>query len=88
MVRLQNFVSQEPSLRLAVSQIALGEDAWGANTSVAGGGGVACGVMQNDSRMWKAARTAWHRLLIATTLMDYTTKRSMAILFTKNYGVY
>ncbi|CAB3225335.1 unnamed protein product [Arctia plantaginis] len=83
---LQNFVSQEPSLRLAVSQVALGEDAWGANTSVAGGGGVACGVMQNDSRMWKAARTAWHRLLIATTLMDYATKRSMAILFTKNYG--
>lgn len=42
--------------------------------------------MQNDSRMWKAARTAWHRLLIATTLMDYSTKRAMAILFTKNYG--
>lgn len=83
---LQNFVSQEPSLRLAVSQVALGEDVWGASTSVGGGGGVACGVMQNDSRMWKAARIAWHRLLIATTLMDYSTKKSMAILFTKNYG--
>ncbi|XP_050551881.1 E3 ubiquitin-protein ligase UBR1 isoform X3 [Spodoptera frugiperda] len=83
---LQNFVSQEPSLRLAVSQVALGEEVWGASTSVGGGGGVACGVMQNDSRMWKAARTAWHRLLIATTLMDYSTKRAMAILFTKNYG--
>ncbi|KAI5631227.1 ATP-dependent clp protease adaptor protein clpS domain-containing protein [Phthorimaea operculella] len=55
---LQNFVSQEPVLRLA-----------------------------NDFRMWKAARTAWHRLLIATTLMDYTTKKQMAVLFTKNYGV-
>ncbi|XP_022823526.1 E3 ubiquitin-protein ligase UBR1 isoform X2 [Spodoptera litura] len=83
---LQNFVSQEPSLRLAVSQVALGEEVWGASTSVGGGGGVACGVMQNDSRMWKAARTAWHRLLIATTLMDYSTKKAMAILFTKNYG--
>nr|XP_049697374.1 E3 ubiquitin-protein ligase UBR1 isoform X6 [Helicoverpa armigera] len=83
---LQNFVSQEPSLRLATSQVALGEEVWGAGASVGGGGGVACGVMQNDSRMWKAARTAWHRLLIATTLMDYTTKRTMAILFTKNYG--
>ncbi|XP_075982328.1 ubr1 ubiquitin ligase isoform X2 [Anticarsia gemmatalis] len=81
---LQNFVSQEQSLRLGVSQVALGEDVWGA--SCVAGGGVAVGVMQNDSRMWKAARTAWHRLLIATTLMDYTTKRSMAILFTKNYG--
>ncbi|XP_037303445.1 E3 ubiquitin-protein ligase UBR1 isoform X2 [Manduca sexta] len=82
---LQNFVSQEPQLRLAVSQVALGEECWGSATAV-GGGGVAVGVMQNDFRMWKAARTAWHRLLIATTLMDYTTKRTMAILFTKNYG--
>lgn len=82
--RLQNFVSQEPSLRLAVSQVALGEDSWGA--SGGGSGGVAGGVMQNDFRMWKAARTAWHRLLIATTLMDYSTKKAMAILFTKNYG--
>ncbi|XP_026318050.1 E3 ubiquitin-protein ligase UBR1 [Hyposmocoma kahamanoa] len=80
---LQNFVSQEPSLRLAVSQVALGDDAWGASGP---SGGVAGGVMQNDFRMWKAARTAWHRLLIATTLMDYTTKKAMAILFTKNYG--
>ncbi|XP_047998255.1 LOW QUALITY PROTEIN: E3 ubiquitin-protein ligase UBR1 [Leguminivora glycinivorella] len=84
---LQNFVAQEPSLRLAVSQVALGEDAGpiGAS-SLSGGGGVAVGVMQNDCRMWKAARTAWHRLSIATTLMDYTTKKTMAILFTKNYG--
>ncbi|CAH2087795.1 unnamed protein product [Euphydryas editha] len=82
---LQNFVSQEQSLRLAVSQVALAEEPAGL---AAGGaaGGVAAGVMQNDCRMWKAARTAWHRLLIATTLMDYSTKRAMAILFTKNYG--
>ncbi|CAH0663514.1 unnamed protein product [Chilo suppressalis] len=84
---LQNFVSQEPSLRLAVSQVALGEATWGSSGAVAlGSGGVAGAVMQNDSRMWKAARTAWHRLLIATTLMDYSTKRTMAILFTKNYA--
>ncbi|KAH9628503.1 hypothetical protein HF086_017329 [Spodoptera exigua] len=42
-LKLQNFVSQEPSLRLAVSQVALGEEVWGASTSVGGGGGVACG---------------------------------------------
>ncbi|XP_045504697.1 E3 ubiquitin-protein ligase UBR1 isoform X2 [Colias croceus] len=80
---LQNFVSQEQSLRLAVSQVALGIDS---TPGGAGPGGVAAGVMQNDCRMWKAARTAWHRLLIATTMMDYSTKRTMAILFTKNYG--
>ncbi|XP_068622953.1 E3 ubiquitin-protein ligase UBR1 [Battus philenor] len=88
---LQNFVSNEPRLRLAVSQVALGEDggasALGGASGVGGvAGGVVGGVMQNDCSMWKAARTAWHRLLIATTLMDYETKRTMAILFTKNYG--
>ncbi|CAG5053999.1 unnamed protein product [Parnassius apollo] len=88
---LQNFVSQEQRLRLVVSRVALGEEgcaaAGGAGSGAVGGaGGVAGGVMQNDCRMWKAARTAWHRLLIATTLMDYDTKRTMAILFTKNYG--
>ncbi|CAK1542493.1 unnamed protein product [Leptosia nina] len=84
---LQNFVSQEQSLRLAVSQVALGEEAGFGGGSLPGiNGGVAAGVMQNDCRMWKAARTAWHRLLIATTLMDYSTKKAMAILFTKNYG--
>ncbi|XP_052749909.1 E3 ubiquitin-protein ligase UBR1 isoform X2 [Galleria mellonella] len=82
---LQIFVSLEPSLRLATSQVALGAEAWGVSTSLHGGG-VTAAVMQNDFRMWKAARSAWHRLLIATTLMDYTTKREMAILFTRNYG--
>ncbi|XP_041969901.1 E3 ubiquitin-protein ligase UBR1 isoform X2 [Aricia agestis] len=82
---LQNFVCQEASLRLAVSSVALGESGGGAG-AVGGGGGVANGVLQNDCQMWKAARTAWHNLLIATTLMDYSTKRTMAILFTKNYG--
>ncbi|XP_053616126.1 E3 ubiquitin-protein ligase UBR1 isoform X2 [Plodia interpunctella] len=86
---LQNFVSQEPSLRLTVSQVALGAEVWGGGGGGGGtlcGGGVAGAVMQNDFRMWKAARTAWHRLLIATTLMDCSTKRAMAILFTRNYG--
>ncbi|XP_050682744.1 E3 ubiquitin-protein ligase UBR1 isoform X2 [Leptidea sinapis] len=84
---LQNFVSQEQSLRLAVSQVILGEEAGLGGGSLPGiTGGVAAGVMQNDCRMWKAARTAWHRLLITTTLMDYSTKKAMAILFTKNYG--
>ncbi|XP_047516018.1 E3 ubiquitin-protein ligase UBR1 isoform X1 [Pieris napi] len=85
---LQNFVSQEPSLRLVLSQVALGEEeGLSSGLSLSNmSGGVAAGVMQNDCHMWKAARTAWHRLLIATTLMDYSTKRTMAILFTKNYG--
>lgn len=82
-------MSHEPSLRLAVSQVALNEDAWDGSGGMSGlvsGGGVAVGVMLNDIRMWKAARTAWHRLLIVTTLMDYSTKKAMAVLFTQYYG--
>lgn len=86
--RIQNFVAQEPSLRLGVSQVALGQEMFGAHSAICNTGGVVVSVMQNDARMWKAARTAWHRLLIATTLMDYSTKRAMAIIFTKNYGKY
>lgn len=56
------------------------------NMAYGDGASVVVAVMHNDCRMWKAARTAWHRLLIATTLMDYSTKKDMAILFTKNYG--
>ncbi|CAG9128752.1 unnamed protein product [Plutella xylostella] len=89
---LQNFVAQEPALRLAVSQVALGQFEWPTAAGAAAwpaptpAGGVAEGVMLNDWRMWKAARSAWHRLLIATTLMDYETKKTMAQLFTRNYG--
>ncbi|XP_073954798.1 ubr1 ubiquitin ligase isoform X3 [Choristoneura fumiferana] len=94
---IQNFVAQEPSLRLAVSQVALSPNSARAasessalmgslNMAYGDGASVVVAVMHNDCRMWKAARTAWHRLLIATTLMDYTTKKDMAILFTKNYG--
>lgn len=47
---------------------------------------VAEGVLLHDCQLWKAARTAWHRLLIAGMLMDYDSKKALATVFTKNYG--
>lgn len=81
---LQNFVNHEVGLRVAVSSTILGENT--TSNNVIGGSVVANGVMQNDCNMWKAARTAWHRLLLATTLMDYESKKALSILFTKNYA--
>lgn len=43
-------------------------------------------VMLNDSSLWKSARTQWHRLLIAGMLLEYENKKSLAKVFTKNYG--
>lgn len=49
---------------------------------------VAEGILLRDCLLWKSARTAWHRLLIAGMLMDYDTKKSLATVFTKNYGMH
>lgn len=35
--------------------------------------------------MWKTARSAWHRLIIAAMLMEYENKKELAINFTKVY---
>lgn len=42
-------------------------------------------ILRNDSKLWKEARTAWHRLLISGMLMEYENKKSLAVVFTKNY---
>jgi E3 ubiquitin-protein ligase UBR2 len=35
--------------------------------------------------LWKTARSAWHRLIIAAMLMEYENKKELAINFTKVY---
>ncbi|CAH1159942.1 unnamed protein product [Phaedon cochleariae] len=44
------------------------------------------GILQRDSTLWKSARTQWHRLLISGMLLEYENKKSLAKIFTKNYG--
>jgi E3 ubiquitin-protein ligase UBR2 len=38
-----------------------------------------------DIKLWKTARSAWHRLIISSMLMEYENKKELAIIFTKVY---
>lgn len=42
-------------------------------------------ILLNDCKLWKTARAAWHRLLIAGMLMEHENKRALAVMFTKQY---
>ncbi|KAK6637539.1 hypothetical protein RUM44_007961 [Polyplax serrata] len=44
------------------------------------------GILLRDSRLWKSARSHWHRLFISGMLMEYNNKKALAGVFTKNYG--
>lgn len=43
-------------------------------------------ILSNDHKLWKSARTCWHRLLISGMLMEYENKKSLAVMFTKLYS--
>ncbi|XP_077283397.1 ubr1 ubiquitin ligase isoform X2 [Arctopsyche grandis] len=75
---IQNFVAHAEGFRRILSLSALAPRLPEAP--------VAEGILLRDCQLWKLARTAWHRLLIAGMLMDYDTKKSLATVFTKNYG--
>lgn len=42
-------------------------------------------ILQCDSRLWKSARTHWHRLFISGMLKEYSNKKALAKVFTKHY---
>lgn len=42
-------------------------------------------ILLYDIKLWKIARSAWHRLLISGMLMEYDSKKELAINFTKVY---
>lgn len=42
-------------------------------------------ILLYDIKLWKTARSAWHRLLISGMLMEYDSKKELAINFTKVY---
>jgi E3 ubiquitin-protein ligase UBR2 len=42
-------------------------------------------ILLYDIKLWKTARSAWHRLLICGMLMEYESKKELAINFTKVY---
>ncbi|XP_055525528.1 E3 ubiquitin-protein ligase UBR1 [Wyeomyia smithii] len=43
-------------------------------------------IIINDHKLWKSARTCWHRLLISGMLMEYENKKTLAVMFTKLYS--
>lgn len=42
-------------------------------------------ILTNDSKLWKTARTSWHHLLIAGMLMEYENKKTLGVMFTRQY---
>lgn len=75
---LQQFISQREGFRVLFSNTAL-------NTKLPEAS-IVEGILARDSQLWKSARTAWHRLIIAGMLMEYGSKKALAIIFTYNYG--
>lgn len=43
-------------------------------------------ILQCDSRLWKSARTHWHRLFISGMLKEYGNKKELAKRFTRHYS--
>ncbi|XP_014208989.1 E3 ubiquitin-protein ligase UBR2 [Copidosoma floridanum] len=44
------------------------------------------GILLRDFQLWKSARACWHRLFISGMLTEYENKKSLAVVFTQNYG--
>lgn len=75
---LQQFINPYEGFRVLFSNVALN-----ATLSV---NSIVEGILLKDSQLWKSARTAWHRLLMSGMLMEYESKKALAIVFTNNYG--
>ncbi|XP_059617918.1 E3 ubiquitin-protein ligase UBR1 [Phlebotomus argentipes] len=43
-------------------------------------------LLSNDCKLWKMARSSWHRVLISGMLMEYENKKKLAVVFTKLYA--
>ncbi|GAB0094295.1 E3 ubiquitin-protein ligase [Sergentomyia squamirostris] len=43
-------------------------------------------LLANDCKLWKMARSSWHRVLISGMLMEYENKKKLSVVFTKLYA--
>ncbi|XP_046748290.1 E3 ubiquitin-protein ligase UBR2 [Diprion similis] len=75
---LQEFMAHSEGFRIAFSDAAL-------HTKLPDVS-IVEGILMRDSQLWKAARTAWHRLFISGMLVEYESKKALASVFTYNYG--
>lgn len=44
-------------------------------------------ILEYDWKLWKNARSCWHRLLISGLLMEYENKKMLSIQFSRHYSV-
>jgi E3 ubiquitin-protein ligase UBR2 len=72
---LQDFVALSPAFRSIFSEIVL-QPSVPYNLKQ---------ILMYDIKLWKSARIAWHRLVIAGMLMEYESKKELAVTFTKVY---
>ena len=76
---LHKVVSCSEGLRSVLNSILLG-------TGLYPGASIVERLLDKDVDLWKSARVAWHRLLMASLLMDYDSKKALAKIFAKKYG--
>ena len=74
---LQDFLTKHSSFRTIFCKILTSESCTGYGLKQ---------ILSYDHKLWKSARTSWHRLLISGMLMEYEHKKSLAIMFTKVYA--
>lgn len=72
--RFQDFLSRHSAFRKIFCEIVTRNTAHNLNH-----------ILTNDWRLWKTARSSWHRLLISGMLMEYENKKVLAVVFTKLY---
>lgn len=75
---LQKVLSNSESFRLVFTDMALTPNP--PDTSIVEG------ILLRDFRLWKSARTHWHRLFISGMLMEYSSKKALGKVFTRHYG--
>ena len=75
---LRRFISMYDGFRIIFSDVALNMKP--SNITIVEG------ILMRDSQLWKSARTAWHRLFISGMMMEYESKKALAIVFTQHYG--
>lgn len=78
---LQAFLAHGEDFRNLFTEVALKTKPSNMDASIV------VGILLRDIHMWKSARTHWHRLLISGMLMEYDSKKSLAKVFTKKYGI-
>ncbi|XP_046403527.1 E3 ubiquitin-protein ligase UBR2 isoform X2 [Ischnura elegans] len=78
LARMRSLLSQSRVLRSVFSKVVHQTD----STELS----ILEGILRRDCFLWKSARSHWHYLFITGMLMEYSSKKLFAQVFTKHYG--